>query len=181
MSQKLPSTDILRKTCSENMQQVYRRSMPKWDFNKLCNFIEIALWHGWSLINLPHILRTSYPKNTSEGLLLMNVRLAWYGLNIVLKFSSTTFDKILLTTGIFLVEMKITDLFCNFKKKVYERLIINKKKNSWKRIAILDIHFEICWKQHLPVGIRRALDVQWTSMWSPDFWWTSDAHWAWKG
>ena len=110
--------------------------MPKCDFNKLCNFIEIALWHGWSLINLPHILRTSYPKNTSEGLLLMNVRLAWYGLNIVLKFSSTTFDKILLTTGIFLVEMKITDLFCNFKKKVYERLIINKKKNSWAQNSL---------------------------------------------
>ena len=32
--------------------------------------IEITLWHGFSLVNLMHILRTPFPKNTSGGLLL---------------------------------------------------------------------------------------------------------------
>ena len=30
-----------------------------------CNFIEITLWHGCSPVNLPHIFRTSFPRNTS--------------------------------------------------------------------------------------------------------------------
>ena len=33
----------------------------------LCNFIEIALQHGWSPINLLHILRTPFLKETSGG------------------------------------------------------------------------------------------------------------------
>ena len=36
----------------------------------LCNFIEIALRHGCSPVNLLHIFRTPFPKNTSGGLLL---------------------------------------------------------------------------------------------------------------
>ena len=36
----------------------------------LCNFIEIALRHGCSPVNLLHIFRTAFPKNTSKGLLL---------------------------------------------------------------------------------------------------------------
>ena len=34
------------------------------------NFIEITLRHGYSPVNLLHIFRTPFPKNTSEGLLL---------------------------------------------------------------------------------------------------------------
>ena len=37
------------------------------------NFIEIALWHGCSLVNLLHIFRTSFLKNTSGWLLLDNL------------------------------------------------------------------------------------------------------------
>ena len=36
------------------------------------NFIEIALRHGCSPVNLLHIFRTPFPKNTFEWLLLMN-------------------------------------------------------------------------------------------------------------
>ena len=36
----------------------------------LCNFIEIALRHGCSPVNLLHIFRTPFPKNTSGWLLL---------------------------------------------------------------------------------------------------------------
>ena len=42
--QMQPSRGVPRKRCSENIQQIYRRTpMPKYDFNKYaCNFIEIA-------------------------------------------------------------------------------------------------------------------------------------------
>ena len=36
----------------------------------LCNFIEIALRHGCSPVNLLHIFRTPFPRNTSGWLLL---------------------------------------------------------------------------------------------------------------
>ena len=36
------------------------------------NFIEIALGHGCSPVNLLHILGTPFPKNTSEGLFLQS-------------------------------------------------------------------------------------------------------------
>ena len=36
----------------------------------LCNFIEITLWHGCSPVNLLHIFRTPFPRNTSGWLLL---------------------------------------------------------------------------------------------------------------
>ena len=65
--QKQPSIDVLRKRCSENMQQIYRRIlMPKCNFNK----VALALWHRCSLVNLLHIFRTPFPKNISERLLL---------------------------------------------------------------------------------------------------------------
>ena len=53
---------------SENMQQIYRRitPMPKCDFKK----VEITLRYGCSPVNLLHIFRTTFPKNTSRGLLL---------------------------------------------------------------------------------------------------------------
>ena len=48
------------------------------------NFFEIALLHGCSTVNLLHILRAPFPKNTSEGLLLryvQNFRLVYGYLN----------------------------------------------------------------------------------------------------
>ena len=70
--QKQSSGGVLRKRCSENMRQTYRRTpMPKCDFNKVAKqLIEIAVRHGCSPVNLLHIFRTPYPKNTSEWLLL---------------------------------------------------------------------------------------------------------------
>ena len=41
--------------------------MPKCDFS---NFIEITLRHGCSSVNLLHIFKAPFPKNTSGGLLL---------------------------------------------------------------------------------------------------------------
>ena len=36
--------------------------------NLLCNFIEITFWHRCSPVNLLHIFRTAFPKNTSGWL-----------------------------------------------------------------------------------------------------------------
>ena len=63
--QKKPSSCVLRKGCSENKQQIYKRTpTPKCDFNLLCNFIEIALRHAQSPVNLLHFFRTPYCNNT---------------------------------------------------------------------------------------------------------------------
>ena len=42
----------------------------------LCNFIEIALWHGSSPVNLLHIFRIPFRKNTSARVLLTVMRAA---------------------------------------------------------------------------------------------------------
>ena len=46
--------------------------MPKCDLNDALqsNFIEIILWHGCSPVNVLHVFRTPFLKNTSERLLL---------------------------------------------------------------------------------------------------------------
>ena len=52
--------DALRKWCSENIKQIYRRTpMKKCDFY----FTQIKLWHGCSLGNLLYIFRTFFPKH----------------------------------------------------------------------------------------------------------------------
>ena len=71
--QKQPSRGVLRKRCSENNKEIYRGvPMPKRDFNKVLqsNFIEITHRHGCSPVNLLHVFRISFPKNTSGRLLL---------------------------------------------------------------------------------------------------------------
>ena len=56
--QKQPFRGVLLRTCSENIQQIYKRTpMPKRDLNKV--------------VNLLLIFRTPFPKNTSAGLLLV--------------------------------------------------------------------------------------------------------------
>ena len=54
------------------MQQIYRKtSMSKCDFNKVAlQLFEITLRHGCSPVNLLHIFRTPFLKNTSGWMLL---------------------------------------------------------------------------------------------------------------
>ena len=67
--QKQPSRVVLSKRCSENMQQIYKKTpMPKCNFKKVA--IEITFWHGCSPVNLLHIFRTHFPKSASGGLFL---------------------------------------------------------------------------------------------------------------
>ena len=66
--QKQPSIGVLIKRCSKNIQKIYwRTSTPKFDIN---SFIETTLRHGCSPVNLLHIIRAPFPKNTFGQLLL---------------------------------------------------------------------------------------------------------------
>ena len=94
--QKKPARGVLKKRCSENMQQLYRTApMPKCDFNKVakqlhwnqtlawvfsCKFA--AYFQNTFFKNLLHIFRTLFLKNTSGRLLL-------YFLDILLRFQTT--------------------------------------------------------------------------------------------
>ena len=71
-TQKQPSIGILGKSCSENMQQIYRKH--PWgsviSIKLQSNFIEITLRRRYSPVKLLDIFRTSFYKNTYGGLLL---------------------------------------------------------------------------------------------------------------
>ena len=69
--QKQPPRGVLRKRCSENIQQIYKRtSMPKCDFNK----IRQLYWNrtsAWLFSSkLAAYFRIPFPKNNSGRLLL---------------------------------------------------------------------------------------------------------------
>ena len=51
--------------------------MPKYDCNKVANFIGIAVLHGCFPVNLMRIFRTPFPRNTSGWLLLENLILLY--------------------------------------------------------------------------------------------------------
>ena len=56
--QKQPFRGVLKKRCSENMQQICKATLL------------ITFRHGCSPVNLLHIFRTPFLKNASERLLL---------------------------------------------------------------------------------------------------------------
>ena len=80
---KQPPRGVPRIRRSETIQQIYR-SIPKLSskfteehpcrsaisIKLLCNFIQITFRHGCSPVNLLHIFRTRFRKNTSGWLLL---------------------------------------------------------------------------------------------------------------
>ena len=70
--QKQPSIDIPIKRCSENMQQIYRRTpMRKCDFNKVAKHFYWNHTSAWVFSCMfAAYFQTLFPKNTSGGLLL---------------------------------------------------------------------------------------------------------------
>ena len=60
--------DVFKIGCKFTREHPYRSVI---SIKLLSNFIEITLLHGWSLVNLLHIFRIPFPKNTSEWLLLI--------------------------------------------------------------------------------------------------------------
>ena len=61
-TQKQPFRRVLSKRCSENVQQIYRRTHS--------SFATLLKLHFGIGVNLLHIFRTPFPNNTSGGLLL---------------------------------------------------------------------------------------------------------------
>ena len=103
-----------RKKSSEYMQQIYsRKPMPD---------IEITLWHGFSLVNLMHIFRTPFPKNTSGGLLLR-----------------------LSTVQITRSRSSRPEVFC---KKVFLKISQNSQENTCARVSFL---IKRLWNRCFPV------------------------------
>ena len=79
-NQKLPPKGVPRKRRSEIMQQVYRITpMPKCNFNKAVKQLYSNRTSHWcSAVNLLHIFRAPFLKNTSKRLLLPNIWLILY-------------------------------------------------------------------------------------------------------
>ena len=64
--QKQPFRGVLLKRCSENMQQIYRRTpMPQWDFNKVALSLYRNRNSAWVFSCK---FAAPFPKNTSEWL-----------------------------------------------------------------------------------------------------------------
>ena len=78
--QKQTSIGILIKKCSENMEQIYRRTPCRSviSIKLLYNFIEIPLRHGASQVDFLHIVKTPSYKSIYRGLLLTLRVLAVY-------------------------------------------------------------------------------------------------------
>ena len=76
--QKEPPRGFLRKRCSENMQQIYRRTpMPKCDINKLALQLFWNRTSAWLFsCKFAAYLQNTFPKNIWEQLLL-NIVTPW--------------------------------------------------------------------------------------------------------
>ena len=105
--EKQLSIGAIIKRYSENMQQICKRKpTPKCDFNS--NFIEITLWYGCSPVNLLHIFRTPFYKNTYGGLLLNSGRM----LLLLVRFSFST-DSMLIISSFSLINHSATGILKN--------------------------------------------------------------------
>ena len=76
--EKQSSRRVLKKRCSENMQQIYGRHprQSAISIKLLCNFIEISLRHGCSPVNVLHILRIRAFWRTASYL-IWKLRYSW--------------------------------------------------------------------------------------------------------
>ena len=74
-SRKQSSRGVLWKGRSYNMLKIYRLTLCRSviSIKLLWNFIEIALQHGCYPVNLIHIFKTPFYKNTYGGLLLTSI------------------------------------------------------------------------------------------------------------
>ena len=117
----------------------------------LCNFIEITLWHRCSPVNLLHIFRTPFSKDTSGELLLVPALLR----PIFLSYKSQSLywhSKLLFLFCI------ISYLFNEkqppqvFYKKVLLKILQNSQKNTCPRLSFLK---KRPWHRCFPVNFAK--------------------------
>ena len=118
------------------MVQICKRTSIK----LLSKFIEIALWHGCSPVNLQHIFRTPFPKSTSEGLL--------YKINFLVRCSH-----VLLFCNMYLLTQFHTEIFA-FKylyvliKQKYLTCILCGRKSVHSILHLIQLEY-IAASKHL--------------------------------
>ena len=121
--QKQSFRGVLVKRCSGNMQQVYRKhpcgSVISIKF--LCNFIEISLRHGCSPVNLLHIFRTSFPKDTSRGLLLFIL--------LSNKLTTCVINYVQVILNLFFSKSKLISVLGNLYRNILLEFIISSNKS----------------------------------------------------
>ena len=136
--------DVL-KICSKFTGEHSCRSMIS--IKLLCNFIEITLWHGCSLVNSLYILRALFWKNTYEGLLLfiLLVEIAiWILINLItFKKNLLHLNKYAIWAEWILSMEKNTNFllkheWCSIELHLHQQLLWWKNKN-FKWIIILFI------------------------------------------
>ena len=127
------------------MVQICKRTSIK----LLSKFIEIALWHGCSPVNLQHIFRTPFPKNTSEGLL--------YKINFLVRCSH-----VLLFCNMCLLMQFHTEIFA-FKslyvliKQKHLTCILCGRKSIQKQGAPATLLKKRLWHRCFPVNFAKFL------------------------
>ena len=89
----------------------------------LCNLIEITLRHGYSPVNLQHIFRTPFTKNTSRRLLLksfgtLRSKLGTKFWKYLLKVSS------ILKSSVTCLPFSITDIFLKLFDSLEKKLFV---------------------------------------------------------
>ena len=94
----------------------------------LCNFIEITLRYGCSPVDLLHIFRTPFPKNTSDGLFLIFH---------IFKDFSDSYKNVNITWSVYLLFFEIWHFKHQFHKMI--------KRTQTIRRQIGDELFECVW------------------------------------
>ena len=109
---------------------------PRWSvisIKSLYNFIKIILWHGCSPVNLLHIFRTPFTKNTSRLLLLKVVNQQ----NDVMKYSSYR-PVVKIKNSNTVIKQKIALCLVNtFQVGLFSRKVLFRRKSK-----LLDIFFK---------------------------------------
>ena len=85
-----------------------------------CTFVEITFRHGCSPVNLLHIFRTPFPKNTSGGLLLIFGGVFWRGL--FHRFLKTSLIDQLVITEL-MNHPSMTDNYLNDKITIFSNIL----------------------------------------------------------
>ena len=124
---------VIIKSYCDNMQQIYRRiTIPKCNLNKVAvNFIEIALHHRCSSVNLLHIFRTYFPKNSSGGLL------QWIERSILLKWEEIDHGKNVNITHLVALEQVIIIKIWNLTKSRLFQFLTVFPPHLWRPVDIL--------------------------------------------
>ena len=132
--QKQTSRGVRKKRCSENMQQIYKRTpMPKCDFNKVAKSLYWNRTSVWvSPVNLPPIFRTPFPRNTSGWLLLCSTLWLYFAPGIYQRIAL-----LLLCDRLWRVEYRMAFVKLWYSTHILNMSLVPHIKNTfWQEISL---------------------------------------------